>query len=61
MSELLGSEEVVPLEALHRATGGRQGRQGCFGRLAGERLEAWVRCADSVRWGGRCEVAAIST
>jgi hypothetical protein len=44
--ELLGSEEVVPLEALHPATGGRQGRQGCSGKLAGERLGAWVRCAD---------------
>jgi len=44
--ELLGSEEVVPLEALHPATGGRQGHQGCSGRLAGERLGAWVRYAD---------------
>jgi hypothetical protein len=44
--ERLGSEEVVPLEALHPATGARQGRQGCSGKLAGERLEAWVRCAD---------------
>ena len=61
MPELLGSAEVVPLEALHPATGGRQGRQGCSGKLAGERLGAWVRCADWVPWGGRCEVAAILT
>ena len=40
LSELLDSEELGRLEALHLATVGRQGHQDCSGTLVGERLEA---------------------